>query len=80
MPRPAPNTNKVAISNGMEPAVARSGSARQISKVPPIVTRRQPKRVASRPAMGIAMNRARAQAQQQQAKGALHRARPWALA
>ena len=46
--------NNAAIRAGIDDTVASSGSARQISKVPPVATLRQPKREASSPAMGIA--------------------------
>ncbi len=46
--------NSVAINAGTDDTVANNGSAAQISNVPPVATRRQPKRVASRPAIGIA--------------------------
>ncbi|MNG25062.1 hypothetical protein D3C85_1678740 [compost metagenome] len=54
VPRPAPNMNSAAIKAGIDDTVASSGRAAQISKVPPVVTRRQPKRVARIPAIGIA--------------------------
>jgi hypothetical protein len=46
--------NNAAISAGIDDTVASSGRAAQISNVPPTATRRQPKRVASSPASGIA--------------------------
>jgi hypothetical protein len=54
VPSPAPNMNSVAINAGTDDTVANNGSAAQINNVPPVATRRQPKRVESRPAIGIA--------------------------
>lgn len=55
VPRPAPNRNNPAISKGIELTVASIGKATQSSSVPALNTRRQPKRDASAPAIGMAM-------------------------
>ncbi|MNG28482.1 hypothetical protein D3C84_1137490 [compost metagenome] len=54
VPRPAPNMNKAPIKAGIDDTVAKSGSAAQISRVPPVATLRQPKREARMPATGMA--------------------------
>ncbi|MNI44250.1 hypothetical protein D3C73_986190 [compost metagenome] len=54
VPRPAPNMNSEAINAGTDDTVASRGRAVQINTVPPIITRRQPKRADNAPASGIA--------------------------
>ena len=53
-PTAAPNTNRTSPSVQAEPASARPGTVRQISRLLATITRRQPRRAASTPDNGIA--------------------------